>query len=180
MYLMKCVDKYRDASIAQKYEAEIARITTRSWTIMEICGEQIHSIVKYGIDRLLPPEISLIHNPDCLCVTSVDSIDKAIALAPEPEIIFCSFGDMLRVPGGRKDLLSAKAQGGDIRIVYCPLDAVKVARQNPDREAIFFVARFETTAPTTAMAVDLASKLEVNNFSLLVAHVLVPPALVNS
>ena len=176
---MKFVDEYRDAEIARKYVTAIARITTRPWTIMEICGGQTHSIVKYGIDRLLPPEITLIHGPGCpVCVTSVDLVDKAIALAARPEVIFCSFGDMLRVPGNNsQDLLSVKARGGDVRIVYSPLDAVKIARQNPARQVIFFAVGFETTVPTTAMAVHQAKQLDINNFSLLVAHVLVPPAM---
>lgn len=176
---MKFVDEYRNAEIASKYAAAIAQITTRPWSIMEICGGQTHSIVKYGIDKLLPPEITLIHGPGCpVCVTSVDLIDKAIALASRPEVIFCSFGDMLRVPGSKsQDLLSVKAGGGDVRIVYSPLDAVKIARQNPTRQVVFFAVGFETTAPTTAMAVHQAKQLDVNNFSLLVAHVLVPPAM---
>lgn len=176
---MKFVDEYRSPKIAQEYIAEIARITSRPWKIMEICGGQTHSIVKYGIDQLLPAQITLIHGPGCpVCVTSVDLIDKAIALAALPEVIFCSFGDMLRVPGSeRKDLRSLKAQGGDVRIVYSPLDAVKIARQNPDRQVVFFAVGFETTAPTTAMAVYQASQLEIKNFSALVAHVLVPPAM---
>ena len=175
---MKFVDEYREAEIAQKYVEAIACITTRPWTIMEICGGQTHSIVKYGIDKLLPPKINLIHGPGCpVCVTAIDLIDKAIALAARPEVIFCSFGDMLRVPGSEKDLLSIKAQGGDIRIVYSPLDAVKIAQQNPEKEVVFFAVGFETTVPTTAMAVYHANQLGLNNFSLLVAHVLVPPAM---
>jgi len=176
---MKFIDEYRSAKLAKEYAAEIARITTRPWTIMEICGGQTHSIVKYGIDRLLPTEITLIHGPGCpVCVTSVNLIDKAIAFASLPEIIFCSFGDMLRVPGSnKKDLRSIKAQGGDVRIVYSPLDALKIARQNPDRQIVFFAVGFETTVPTTAMAVYQASQLGIDNFFLLVAHVLVPPAM---
>ncbi|MEN9517551.1 MAG: hypothetical protein RLZZ381_139 [Cyanobacteriota bacterium] len=176
---MKFVDEYRSLKIAQEYIAEIARITSRPWKIMEICGGQTHSIVKYGIDRLLPAQITLIHGPGCpVCVTSVDLIDKAIALAALPEVIFCSFGDMLRVPGSEsQDLRSLKAQGGDVRIVYSPLDAVKIARQNPDRLVVFLAVGFETTVPTTAMAVYQASQLGIENFSVLVAHVLVPPAM---
>lgn len=176
---MKFVDEYRSAKIAHEYTARIARITTRPWTIMEICGGQTHSIVKYGIDKLLPPQITLIHGPGCpVCVTSVDIIDQAIAMAALPEVIFCSFGDMLRIPGSkRKDLRSVKAQGGDIRIIYSPLDALKIARQNPDKQVVFFAVGFETTAPTTAMAVYQASQSDIQNFSLLVAHVLVPPAM---
>ena len=177
---MKFVNEYRNAEIAHQYTEAIAQITTRPWIIMEICGGQTHSIVKYGIDQLLPQEITLIHGPGCpVCVTSVDLIDKAIALASRPEVIFCSFGDMLRVPGvsSRKDLLSVKAVGGDVRIVYSPLDAVAIARQNPERQVIFFAVGFETTVPTTAMAVYQASQLGIKNFFLLVAHVLVPPAM---
>ncbi|MBE9046388.1 hydrogenase formation protein HypD [Pleurocapsales cyanobacterium LEGE 10410] len=176
---MKFVDEYRNAEITRKYVAAIARITTRPWKIMEICGGQTHSIVKYGIDKLLPPEITLIHGPGCpVCVTSVDLIDKAIALAANPEVIFCSFGDMLRIPGSHsQDLLSVKAGGGDVRIVYSPLDAIKIAQQNPERQVVFFAVGFETTVPTTAMAVYRASQLGIDNFSLLVAHVLVPPAM---
>ena len=175
---MKFVDEYRSAEIAQEYIAEITRITTRPWAIMEICGGQTHSIIKYGIDRLLPPQITLIHGPGCpVCVTSVDLIERAIALASRSNVIFCSFGDMLRVPGSKKDLLSLKARGRDIRIVYSPLDAVKIARQNPDKQVVFFAVGFETTVPTTAMAVYQASQLGIKNFSTLVAHVLVPPAM---
>lgn len=175
---MKFVDEYREAEIAQRYVEAIARITTRPWKIMEICGGQTHAIVKYGIDKLLPPEITLIHGPGCpVCVTSVDLIDKAIALAARSGIIFCSFGDMLRVPGSKRDLLSVKAQGGDIRMVYSPLDAVKIAQQNPDKEVVFFAVGFETTVPTTAMAIYHVARLKLTNFSLLVAHVLVPPAM---
>ncbi len=176
---MKFVDEYRDSSIANKYVAAIASITTRPWTIMEICGGQTHSIVKYGIDRLLPSEITLIHGPGCpVCVTDLDIIDRAIALASRPEVIFCSFGDMLRVPGSdRQNLLAVKAQGGDIRIVYSPLDALEIAQKNPEKEVVFFAVGFETTVPSTAMAVCQASHLGIENFSLLVAHVLVPPAM---
>ncbi|MBE9167734.1 hydrogenase formation protein HypD [Pleurocapsales cyanobacterium LEGE 06147] len=185
---MKFVDEYRDAKVAQKYAGAIAQITTRPWTIMEICGGQTHSIIKYGVDELLPEEINLIHGPGCpVCVTPAELIDKAIALASRPDIIFCSFGDMLRVPGGRAtlqnqsrlsgDLLAVKATGGDIRIVYSPLDALKIALANPAKQVIFFAVGFETTAPTTAMAVYQAAQKGVKNFSLLVSHVLVPPAM---
>ncbi|ELS00764.1 hydrogenase expression/formation protein HypD [Xenococcus sp. PCC 7305] len=176
---MKFVDEYRDAKIADQYVKAIAQITTRPWQIMEICGGQTHSIVKYGIDELLPQSITLIHGPGCpVCVTPVDLIDKAIALASRREVIFCSFGDMLRVPGSQsQDLRSVKAMGGDIRIVYSPLDAVKIAGKNPDRQIIFFAVGFETTVPTTAMAVYQAEKLGIKNFFLLVAHVLVSPGM---
>ena len=176
---MKFVDEYRNAEIANRYVEAIAHITTRPWTIMEICGGQTHSIVKYGIDKLLPQSINLIHGPGCpVCVTPVNLIDKAIALASRSEIIFCSFGDMLRVPGSKsQDLLSVKAMGGKVRIVYSPLDAVEIARQNPKSQVVFFAVGFETTVPATAMAVYQAERLGIKNFSLLVAHVLVPPAM---
>jgi hydrogenase expression/formation protein HypD len=180
---MKFVDEYRDGALAQHYADKIAEITTRPWTIMEICGGQTHAIVKYGIDELLPEGITLIHGPGCpVCVTPAEIIDQAIALAQQPRVILCSFGDMLRVPGSFRDdtctdLLSVKASGGDVRMVYSPLDAVKLARENPDREVVFFAVGFETTAPTTAMAVYQASQQGLQNFSLLVSHVLVPPAM---
>lgn len=175
---MKFVDEYRDGKLAQDYAKAIASITTKPWKIMEICGGQTHSIVKYGIDELLPSEITLIHGPGCpVCVTDINIIDQAIALASLPNIIFCSFGDMLRVPGSEKDLLSVKATGGDIRIIYNPLDCLKIAQQNPTKQVIFFAVGFETTAPITAMAVYQAHQQNINNFSLLVSHVLVPPAM---
>ncbi len=175
---MKYVDEYRDASLARKYTEEIARITTRNWTIMEICGGQTHSIVKYGIDSLLPKEITIIHGPGCpVCVTPIEIIDYALKIAALENVIFCSFGDMLRVPGSEEDLLTVKARGGDIRIVYSPTDCLKIARQNPDKEVVFFAVGFETTAPTTAMAVYQAVQQNITNFSLLVSHVLVPPAM---
>ena len=157
---------------------EIARITTRPWSLMEVCGGQTHAIVKFGIDELLPKQITLIHGPGCpVCVTPVELIDKALEIAARPEVIFCSFGDMLRVPGSTTDLLSVKAAGGDVRIIYSPLDAVKLAEQNPAKEVVFFAVGFETTAPTTAMAVYQAAQKGLKNFSLLVSHVLVPPAI---
>ncbi len=175
---MKFVDEYRDAKAAQDYALAIAKIVTKPWTIMEICGGQTHSIVKYGIDELLPKEITLIHGPGCpVCVTSIELIDQAIALAQRPEVILCSFGDMLRVPGTEKDLLSVKATGADVRIVYSPVDALKVARDNPDKEVVFFAVGFETTAPATSMAIFRAEQQELKNFSMLVSHVLVPPAM---
>lgn len=181
---MKFVDEYRNANAARQYARAIAASATQPWTIMEICGGQTHSIVKFGIDELLPPEITLIHGPGCpVCVTPVELIDKAIAIASHPEVIFCSFGDMLRVPGSRgaeeqeRDLLAVKAKGGDIRIVYSPLDALKIAQANPHKQVVFFAVGFETTAPATAMAVYQAARQEINNFSLLVSHVLVPPAM---
>ncbi len=175
---MKYLDEYRDAEAAHKYAREIARITTRPWTLMEVCGGQTHAIVKFGIDDLLPKQVSLIHGPGCpVCVTPVELIDKALEIAARPKVIFCSFGDMLRVPGSSTDLLATKAAGGDVRIVYSPVDAVKLAEQNPTREVVFFGVGFETTAPATAMAVYQAAQKGLKNFFLLVSHVLVPPAL---
>ena len=175
---MKYLDEYRDAELAQEYARKIANITTRNWSLMEVCGGQTHAIVKYGIDELLPGKIELIHGPGCpVCVTPVELIDKALRIAARPDVIFCSFGDMLRVPGSERDLLSVKAAGGDVRIVYSPLDAVKLAEQNPAREVVFFGVGFETTAPATAMAVYQARQKGIRNFSLLVSHVLVPPAM---
>ena len=175
---MKYLDEYRDADAAHKYAREIARITTRPWTLMEVCGGQTHAIVKFGIDELLPRQVTLIHGPGCpVCVTPVELIDKALEIAARPEVIFCSFGDMLRVPGSTTDLLSVKARGGDVRMVYSPLDAVKLAEENPAREIVFFAVGFETTAPTNAMAVYQAARKGLKNFSLLVSHVLVPPAI---
>jgi len=175
---MKYLDEYRDAGAAHKLAQEIARITTRPWSLMEVCGGQTHAIVKFGIDELLPKQITLIHGPGCpVCVTPVELIDKALEIAARPEVIFCSFGDMLRVPGSKADLLSIKASGGDVRMVYSPLDAVKLAEQTPAKEVVFFGVGFETTAPTTAMAVYQAARKGLKNFSLLVSHVLVPPAI---
>lgn len=175
---MKFLDEYRDAKGAQRYARLIRRMTTRPWTIMEVCGGQTHAIVKFGVDELLPKEITLVHGPGCpVCVTPVELINKAIAIASRPEVIFCSFGDMLRVPGTEKDLLSVKAGGGDVRIVYSPLDALKIARENPARQVVFFAVGFETTAPANAMAVYQARQHGITNFSVLVSHVLVPPAM---
>lgn len=175
---MKFVDEYRDINLVEKYAQKIASITTKPWQIMEICGGQTHAIVKYGIDQLLPSEISLIHGPGCpVCVTSISIIDQAIAIALSSKHILCSFGDMLRVPGSNRDLLSVKATGADIRIVYSPLDCLKIAQQNPDKEVVFLAVGFETTAPTTAMTLYQAKQQNIRNFSLLVSHVLVPPAM---
>jgi hydrogenase expression/formation protein HypD len=175
---MKFLDEYRDAGLAQKFAREIHRITIKPWKIMEVCGGQTHAIVKFGIDELLPKQIELIHGPGCpVCVTPLEVIDQALEIAARPEVIFTSFGDMLRVPGSTTDLLSVKAQGGDVRIVYSPLDAVKIAEQNPAKEVVFFGVGFETTAPATAMAVYQAAQKGLKNFSLLVSHVLVPPAI---
>jgi len=175
---MRFIDEYRDARAAQQYARALKRITKQPWTIMEVCGGQTHAIVKFGVDELLPSEVTLVHGPGCpVCVTPVELIEKAIEIASRPNVIFCSFGDMLRVPGLSKDLLSVKAAGGDVRIVYSPLDALKLAVDHPEREVVFFAVGFETTAPANAMAVFQASRSSVRNFSLLVSHVLVPPAM---
>jgi hydrogenase expression/formation protein HypD len=173
---MKFVDEYRDGEAARKLADAVARAVSRPWTIMEVCGGQTHTIVKYGIDRILPPEVELVHGPGCpVCVTSLEMIDRAHAIASRPGVTFCSFGDMLRVPGSRGDLLQVKAHGGDVRVVYSPLDAVNLAAANPDRRVVFFAIGFETTAPPNAMGVWLARKRRLTNFSVLVSHVLVPP-----
>jgi hydrogenase expression/formation protein HypD len=175
---MKYVDEYRDAVLVRSLAAAIGRMATRPWTIMEICGGQTHAIVKFGLDELLPKEITLVHGPGCpVCVTAAEIIDHAVELALEKKAILCSFGDMLRVPGTGIDLLTAKARGGDVRIVYSPLDAVTVARENPTREVVFFAVGFETTAPANALAVQRAQREGVPNFSILTSHVLVPPAM---
>jgi hydrogenase expression/formation protein HypD len=175
---MKYIDEYRDAAAARRYARAIARITTRPWTLMEICGGQTHAIVKYGVDELLPEAITLLHGPGCpVCVTPVELIDKAVELAARPDVIFTSFGDMLRVPGTKGDLLAVKAAGGDVRIVYSPLDALKIAQDNPAKQVVFFAVGFETTAPANALAVYQAKQRGINNFSMLVSHVLVPPAI---
>ena len=175
---MKYIDEYRDATAAAGYARALKHIVTRPWTLMEVCGGQTHSIVRYGIDRLLPPSIELVHGPGCpVCVTALEMIDKAHAIASRADVIFTSFGDMLRVPGGRGSLLEAKARGADVRVVYSPLDAVQIARANPARRVVFFGIGFETTAPANAMAVLQARRQGVANFSMLVSHVLVPPAM---
>jgi hydrogenase expression/formation protein HypD len=175
---VKYIDEYRDAAAARRYAEAIARITTRPWTLMEVCGGQTHAIVKFGVDELLPPAITLVHGPGCpVCVTPIELIDKALEIAARPDVIFCSFGDMLRVPGTQHDLLSVKAAGGDIRIVYSPLDALKIAHDQPSKQVVFFAVGFETTAPANAMAVYQARRQGLTNFSVLVAHVLVPPAM---
>src|SRR4051812_32737551 len=175
---MKYVDEYRDAEAARKLALAIARTATRPWTIMEVCGGQTHTIVKYGIDEILPPAIELVHGPGCpVCVTSLETIDRAHAIASRPGVIFCSFGDMLRVPGSHGDLLSLKSRGADIRVVYSPLDALHIATTTPDRPVVFFAIGFETTAPANAMAIALAKRRGIKNFSALVSHVLVPPAM---
>jgi hydrogenase expression/formation protein HypD len=173
---MKYLDEYRDGAAAEKLASAIARMVTRPWTIMEVCGGQTHTIVKYGIDEILPPEVELVHGPGCpVCVTALEMIDRAHAIASRPDVIFCSFGDMLRVPGSRGDLLQLKAQGSDVRIVYSPLDAVNLAAAHPERQVVFFAIGFETTAPPNAMAVWQARRRKLTNFSVLVSHVLVPP-----
>ncbi|QFY44853.1 hydrogenase formation protein HypD [Candidatus Methylospira mobilis] len=175
---MKYLDEYRDAKGVNTLVNAIAARVTQPWTLMEICGGQTHAILKYGLDRLLPPQIRLIHGPGCpVCVTAQIKIDQALHMAMQPGVIFCSFGDMLRVPGSRYDLLGVKAQGADVRMVYSPLDALTLARENPDKQVVFFAVGFETTAPSTAMALLQARRFGVGNFSVLVAHVRVPPAM---
>ncbi len=177
---MKYLDEYRDEQTTQNLLQAIEKTVTQPWTIMEVCGGQTHSIVKYGIDTLLPDTIELVHGPGCpVCVTSLELIDRAHAIASRPEIIFCSFGDMLRVPGSRSDLLELKSEGSDIRVVYSPLDAVNLAAANPQRRVVFFAIGFETTSPANAMAVWMARKRGLTNFSVLVSHVLVPPAIIS-
>lgn len=172
------MDEYRDAVLVRRLAAEIARVMTRPWTVMEICGGQTHAIVKFGLDELLPPGLTLVHGPGCpVCVTPAERIDQAVRLALRPGTMLCSFGDMLRVPGTGIDLLTAKARGGDVRIVYSPLDALALAHREPAREVVFFAVGFETTAPANALAVLRASRERAGNFSLLVSHLLVPPAM---
>ena len=175
---MKFLDEYRDYEVVQRMAQEIRRVTTRAWTIMEVCGGQTYTIVKSGLQELLPPLITLVHGPGCpVCVTPVAMIDRAVATALLPQVILCSFGDMLRVPGSTQSLLDAKSLGADVRIVYSPLDALQLARSNPGREVVFFAVGFETTAPANAMAVWQATREQLSNFSMLVSHVLVPPAM---
>lgn len=174
---MKYVTEYRDAALVKGVIDEIGRAVTQPWTIMEICGGQTHAIVRHGIDQLLPSEIELVHGPGCpVCVTPLEQIDRALEIASHPEVIFCSYGDMLRVPGSKSDLFAVKAQGGDVRVVYSPLDALKIAKDNPDKQVVFFAIGFETTAPPNVMSVMQAKKLELENYSMLVSHVRVPPA----
>jgi len=174
---MKHVDEYRDAGLVKGLIEEIRRTVTRPWTIMEICGGQTHAIVRHGIDQLLPPEIELVHGPGCpVCVTPLEQIDRALEIASRPNVIFCSYGDMLRVPGSHQDLFSVKARGGDVRVVYSPLDAVKLAQKHPDKQVVFFAIGFETTAPPNVMSVVQAKNLGLTNYSILVSHVRVPPA----
>ena len=175
---MKYVDEYRDPKAAKILINNIHRITKNQWTIMEVCGGQTHTILKYGIEEMLPEKIRIVHGPGCpVCVTPLEMIDKSIAIASRDDVIFTSFGDMLRVPGSNDDLLSVKASGGDIRMVYSQLDAVKIAQQNPDKKVVFFAVGFETTAPGNAMAVKQAQRLGLKNFSILCSQVLVPPAI---
>ena len=175
---MRFVDEYRDSHIAHAVLADIRRTATRPWTIMEVCGGQTHTLIRQGIDQLLPPEVEMVHGPGCpVCVTPLSVIDRAVSLAKRPDVILCSFGDMLRVPGSSEDLFMARAAGGDVRVVYSPLDALEVARANPERTVVFFAVGFETTAPANAMAVRQAKLQRLDNFTLLVAHVLVPPAM---
>src|SRR3972149_5751381 len=176
---MKYIDEYRDEALTQKLLAEIRGAVTRPWKLMEVCGGQTHSILKNGLDQLLPAEVELVHGPGCpVCVTPLELIDKAIALASRPDVIFVSYGDMLRVPGSAKDLFSVRAAGGNVRVVYSPLDSLKIARENPDKTVVFFGIGFETTAPANAMAVVQAKAQGIENFAMLVSHVTVPPAIV--
>ncbi len=175
---MKYLNEFRNGEIAQRMAREIHQVTTRPWKIMEVCGGQTHSIIKNGIDQMLPAEIEMVHGPGCpVCVTPLELIDKALAIAAQPGVIFCSFGDMLRVPGTDADLFQVKGQGGDVRVVYSPLDAVDLAAKHPDKQVVFFGVGFETTAPANAMSVHLAKRRGLKNFSVLVSHVLVPPAI---
>jgi hydrogenase expression/formation protein HypD len=175
---VKYLDEFNDPVLAAQLFADIRAAAARPWVIMEVCGGQTHSIIRHGIDQLLPPEIELVHGPGCpVCVTPLEMIDRALAIAATPGVIFCSFGDMLRVPGSRHDLFTVKAQGADVRVVYSPLDALSIAESEPDREVVFFGVGFETTAPANAMAVFQARRRGLTNFSMLVSHVLVPPAI---
>ncbi len=175
---MKYLTEFRNGEIARTLAREIHALATRPWKIMEVCGGQTHSIIKNGIDQMLPAQIEMVHGPGCpVCVTPLELIDKALAIAAQPGVIFCSFGDMLRVPGSTGDLFEVKSRGGDVRIVYSPLDAVDLAVKNPGKEVVFFGVGFETTAPANAMSVHLARRRGIGNFSLLVSHVLVPPAI---
>ena len=175
---MRFVDEYRGEADTRAFVRAIRQRVTRPWTLMEICGGQTHTLIKFGLDQMLPESLTLVHGPGCpVCVTPLEQIDRAIAIAERPGVIFTSFGDMLRVPGSGTDLLRVKAQGGDVRMVYSPLDAVKLAEKHPDRQVVFFAVGFETTAPANAMAVWQAAKLDLENFTILCSHVLVPPAM---
>jgi hydrogenase expression/formation protein HypD len=175
---MKYASEYRDAALVHGVIEDIHRIITRPWVMMEICGGQTHAIMRYGLDQLLPPEVELVHGPGCpVCVTSLELIDKALAIASQPDVIFTSYGDMLRVPGSHHDLFSVRAAGADVRVLYSPLDAIKIAIDNPQKQVVFFAIGFETTAPANAMSVLQAHSLGLENFSILVSHVRVPPAM---
>jgi len=175
---MRFVEEFRDGHLVRGVMEEVRRITTRPWVIMEICGGQTHAIMHYGLDQLLPPEIELVHGPGCpVCVTSLELIDKALAIAAQPDVIFTSYGDMLRVPGSQRDLFSVRAAGGQVRVVYSPLDAVRLAQENPDKQVVFFAIGFETTAPPNATSVIQAQALGLKNYSVLVSQVCVPPAM---
>ncbi|KIZ16703.1 hydrogenase formation protein HypD [Streptomyces natalensis] len=175
---MKYIDEFQDPELARRLLDDIHATATRPWALMEVCGGQTHTIIRHGIDQLLPDNVELIHGPGCpVCVTPLEVIDKALEIAARPDVIFCSFGDMLRVPGTGRDLFRVRSEGGDVRVVYSPLDALKIARQNPDREVVFFGIGFETTAPPNAMTVYQARRHRIPNFSLLVSHVRVPPAI---
>lgn len=175
---MKHLDEFNDPELARRLLDEIARVSTRPAVLMEVCGGQTHSIIRHGIDQMLPPGLELLHGPGCpVCVTPLETIDRALAIAALTDVMFCSFGDMLRVPGSTHDLLTVKSRGGDVRVVYSPLDAVRLAERHPERQVVFFAVGFETTAPANALAVEQARRLGLDNFSLLVSHVLVPPAL---
>ena len=175
---MKYIEEFNDPELARRLVADIRATVTKPWAIMEVCGGQTHSIIRHGIDQLIPDQVEMIHGPGCpVCVTPLELIDKALAIASRPDVIFCSFGDMLRVPGSGRDLFRIKSEGGDVRVVYSPLDALKIAQDNPDREVVFFGIGFETTAPPNAMTVFEAKRLGITNFSMLVSHVRVPPAI---
>ena len=175
---MNILEKYRSQELVEKVLAQIRKIITQPWAIMEICGGQTHAFMQYGLTDMLPKEIELIHGPGCpVCVTSLELVDKAIAIASNPNVIFTSYGDMLRVPGSNQDLFSVRATGGDVRVVYSPIEALRIARENPDRQVVFFGIGFETTAPSNALSVINAKKQNINNYSLLVSHVCVPPAI---
>jgi hydrogenase expression/formation protein HypD len=175
---MKYLEEFQDPELARRLLDDIHATTTRPWAMMEVCGGQTHSIIRHGLDQLLPDGIEMIHGPGCpVCVTPLEVIDKALEIASRPEVIFCSFGDMLRVPGSDRDLFRVKSAGGDVRVVYSPMDALAIARKNPDRQVVFFGIGFETTAPPNAMTVHQARRLGIDNFSLLVSHVRVPPAI---
>jgi hydrogenase expression/formation protein HypD len=175
---VKYLDEFGDADLARRLLDDIAATVTRPWALMEVCGGQTHTIIRNGIDQLLPDAVEMIHGPGCpVCVTPLEMIDRALAIAARPDVIFCSFGDMIRVPGSHDDLYGVKSRGGDVRVVYSPLDAVRIARERPDRQVVFFGVGFETTAPANAMTVKVARAQGIGNFSLLVSHVLVPPAI---